>query len=80
MHHQNNTLTPSLRGISQSDAAAGDGSPIAIHVDGVYHSSLNAGLFSFNNIQRIEVISLQRRSHLVGASDPTDKSTPTPVN
>jgi iron complex outermembrane receptor protein len=56
MHHQSNALTPSMRGISQSNAAAGDESPIAIYVDGVYYASMNAGIFSFNNVERIEVL------------------------
>jgi iron complex outermembrane receptor protein len=56
MHHTINALTPSLRGISQSNAAAGDESPIAIYVDGVYYASMNGSIFSFNNIERVEVL------------------------
>jgi iron complex outermembrane receptor protein len=56
MHHQSNVLSPSLRGISQVSSSAGDESPIAIYVDGVYYASMNSGLFALNNIQQIEVL------------------------
>ena len=56
MHHQTNTVLPALRGISQTNPAGGDESPIAIYVDGVYYVSPSAGIFSFNNIDRIEVL------------------------
>jgi iron complex outermembrane recepter protein len=56
MHRLTNSLAPSLRGISQGSAAAGDESPIALYVDGVYYADTTSGVFSFNNIQRIEVL------------------------
>jgi iron complex outermembrane receptor protein len=56
MHHQSNVLAPSLRGISQTSSASGDESPIAVYVDGVYYASMAGGLFSLNNIERIEVL------------------------
>jgi iron complex outermembrane receptor protein len=56
MHHQALTLQPTLRGIAQTNAAAGDESPISIYVDNVYYASMTGGIFSFNNIERIEVL------------------------
>ena len=56
MHRGTNVLLPSLRGITQTNAAAGDESPIAIYVDNVYYASMSAGMLSFNNIERIEVL------------------------
>lgn len=45
-----------LRGIGNSSVAPGEESLVSVYVDGVYISSLNGGLFSFNNIERIEVL------------------------
>lgn len=56
MHHQSNVLAPSLRGISQTSSATGDESPVAIYVDGVYYAQMMGGLFSLNNIERVEVL------------------------
>ena len=56
MHHQTNTLAPSLRGLSSVNASLGDESPIAIYVDGVYYTAMSAGVFAFNNIQDIEIL------------------------
>jgi iron complex outermembrane receptor protein len=56
MHRNTFSLTPSLRGISQSSASPGDESPIAFYVDGVYYSSLSGGIFALNNIERVEVL------------------------
>lgn len=52
-----NNATPSLRGIGTNPAApAGDESAVAMYVDGVYISSPAAVIFSFNNIDQIEVL------------------------
>jgi iron complex outermembrane receptor protein len=45
-----------IRGISSSGNVAGDESNVALYVDGVYVATPTAGLFSFNNIERVEVL------------------------
>jgi len=45
-----------IRGISSTGNAVGDETNVALYVDGVYVSSPTAGLFSLNNIERIEVL------------------------
>ena len=45
-----------IRGISSSGNVAGDESNVALYVDGVYVATPTAGLFSLNNIDRIEVL------------------------
>jgi len=56
MHHQTNAMTPVLRGITTANAAPGDESPIAVYVDGVYFTAMSSGVFSLNNIERVEVL------------------------
>jgi iron complex outermembrane receptor protein len=51
-----NNATPALRGIGGDPAAPlGSESTVATYLDGVYVPSAAATLFSFNNIERIEV-------------------------
>jgi len=45
-----------IRGISSTGNAIGDETNVALYVDGVYVSTPAAGLFSLNNIERIEVL------------------------
>jgi iron complex outermembrane receptor protein len=52
---ENGAATPALRGIVTSNTA-GDESPIAMYVDGVYQPTLSGGVFALNNIDRIEVL------------------------
>lgn len=52
-----NNATPALRGIgSNPSAPLGSESAVATYIDGVYITSPAASLFSFNNIERIEVL------------------------
>ncbi len=53
---QRGGLLPFLRGVGTDNAGAGEESSIATYVDGVYHPSMNGNFFSFNNIDRIEVL------------------------
>ena len=45
-----------IRGISSTGNAVGDETNVALYVDGVYVSTPTVGLFSLNNIERIEVL------------------------
>lgn len=45
-----------LRGIGTDDSTAGNESSVAVYVDGIYYPSAPGQLFSFNNIERIEVL------------------------
>jgi iron complex outermembrane receptor protein len=47
--------TPYIRGVGQNTGTLNVESPVAIYVDGVYLAQPNAGMFSFNNVQQIEV-------------------------
>jgi iron complex outermembrane receptor protein len=47
--------TPYLRGVGQNAGTPNADSPVAIYVDGVYLAQPASGMFSFNNIQQIEV-------------------------
>jgi iron complex outermembrane recepter protein len=47
---------PFIRGVGTNSAVVGSESPVATYIDGVYIASLNANIFSFNNIERIEVL------------------------
>jgi iron complex outermembrane receptor protein len=52
-----NAAAPALRGIGANPTSGlGDESPVALYVDGVYISNPAAGVFSFNNIERVEVL------------------------
>lgn len=53
---QNGGATPYIRGIGTNSVNVGNESPVAMYVDGVYQTSLAASIFSFNNIERIEVL------------------------
>ncbi len=48
--------TPYLRGVGTRDVNAGITTSVATYVDGVYYMAGMAGSFSFNNIDRVEVI------------------------
>ncbi len=50
------SAAPFIRGIGNRNASPGDESGVGIYVDGVYYSSLFAGIFPFNNIERVEVL------------------------
>lgn len=53
---QNNGALIYLRGVGTANAGMGQESSVAVYVDGVYLSSPTGSLFSFNNIERIEVL------------------------
>lgn len=48
--------TPFLRGVGATSVTPGNESPVAQYVDGVYFMSPLGNIFSFNNIERIEVL------------------------
>lgn len=48
--------TPYIRGVGTNVIAQGDENSVAIYVDGVYQLSPNSGMFSLNNIERVEVL------------------------
>lgn len=57
MHRSGYSMAPILRGIStQGGGSAQVESPIAVYIDGVYQVAPSAGVFSLNNIDRIEVL------------------------
>lgn len=45
-----------LRGVGNNSASPGQEQNVAIYVDGVYYPSMAANVFSFNNVERIEVL------------------------
>jgi iron complex outermembrane receptor protein len=45
-----------IRGVGQSDVNPGQELPVSIYVDGVYLATPTGGLFSLNNIERVEVL------------------------
>ncbi|MGE4432184.1 MAG: TonB-dependent receptor [Sphingobium sp.] len=53
---QGNGATPFVRGIGNSSGQLGQEATVATYIDGVYISTPIAGLFNFNNIERIEVL------------------------
>lgn len=53
---QNGGATPYIRGVGTNSVNVGNESPVAMYVDGVYQTSLAGTIFSFNNIERIEVL------------------------
>jgi len=53
---QNNGALVFLRGVGSSNAGMGQESSIAVYVDGVYLATPLASLFSFNSIERVEVL------------------------
>ncbi|MDB5699514.1 MAG: TonB-dependent receptor [Alphaproteobacteria bacterium] len=56
MSNQRGGLTPFLRGVGSPTGGVGTESSIAMYVDGVYIASAAGSFFSFNNIERIEVL------------------------
>lgn len=48
--------TPFIRGLGTQSTAPGIESPVAQYVDGVYYMSPAGNIFSFNNIERVEVL------------------------
>lgn len=56
MANQSAGVTPFIRGIGAVDNTLGQEAAVAVYVDGVYYPSVYASLFSFNNIERIEVL------------------------
>lgn len=49
-------IVPYIRGVGASNAGFTTESPVAIYLDGVYVANSTSGLFSFNSIERIEVL------------------------
>src|SRR5690606_6977135 len=47
---------PVIRGIGSSNIVAGDESSVATYVDGVYRPFRAGNIFSFNNVERVEVL------------------------
>jgi iron complex outermembrane receptor protein len=66
--------TPYIRGVGTQNDSAGTESGVALYVDGVYVPSSSGIIFSFNNIERIEVLKGPQGT-LFGRNDPS--STPT---
>ena len=56
MTYTGGALLPYIRGIGSNNPSPGDETPIATYIDGVYQSRSYATNFSFNNIQRVEVL------------------------
>ena len=54
--NQTATASPNIRGVQTRGIGPGDEPSVPIYIDGVYQPSTHAGFFSFNNIQRIEVL------------------------
>jgi outer membrane receptor protein involved in Fe transport len=52
----NGAILPMVRGVSSKIAGAGVDLPIATYIDGVYIGSPYGANFSFNNVERIEVL------------------------
>ncbi len=49
-------VVPFLRGLGVNNSGYATEMPIAIYIDGLYLPNSSGGLFSFNNIERIEVL------------------------
>lgn len=47
---------PFIRGVGTQDTTIGNESGVATYVDGVYYMAQTANIFSFNNIERVEVL------------------------
>jgi iron complex outermembrane recepter protein len=56
MANQSAALTPFIRGVGATDNTVGQEAAVATYVDGVYIGSVYGSLFSFNNIERVEVL------------------------
>lgn len=48
--------TPFIRGVGSSDIAPSNEGAVATYVDGIYMAATPAGLFAFNNLERVEVL------------------------
>jgi iron complex outermembrane recepter protein len=55
MTQQSGALTPFIRGIGAVDNTVGQEAAVSTYVDGVYYPSVYGALFTFNNIERVEV-------------------------
>lgn len=53
---QINASTPYLRGVGATQGGAGTEATVSTYIDGVYIGPTLGGIFSFNNIERIEVL------------------------
>lgn len=49
-------VAPYVRGVGSASTSLGNDPSVAVYVDGVYQSAPTGLLFSFNNIQRVEVL------------------------
>lgn len=56
MNRQLSGAVPYLRGVGNPSIQPGVESPVAIYVDGVYHAAAAGNIFSFNNVQQVEVL------------------------
>ncbi|POP53960.1 TonB-dependent receptor [Zhongshania marina] len=56
MTGQLQAVTPYIRGVGSPDASVGQESNVAVYIDGVYQANPNVTAFSFNNIERVEVL------------------------
>lgn len=56
MANQSAGITPFIRGVGAVDNTVGQEAAVATYVDGVYISSVYGSLFTFNNIERVEVL------------------------
>ena len=56
MYPINTSISPYIRGIGNRNTSVGDEAAAALYVDGVYIADMAAGVFSLNNIDRIEVL------------------------
>lgn len=56
MGKSSTTATPYLRGIGTQNLTPGSDPSVPIYIDGVYLSAPSAFFFSFNNIERLEVL------------------------
>jgi iron complex outermembrane receptor protein len=54
--NQSAAVTPFIRGVGAVDNTVGQEAAVATYVDGVYITSVYGSLFTFNNIERIEVL------------------------
>jgi iron complex outermembrane receptor protein len=49
-------IVPFIRGVGTATSGFTTEIPVAVYLDGVYQPNASSGLFSFNNIERIEVL------------------------
>lgn len=54
--NQSAAITPFIRGIGAADNTVGQEAAVSTYVDGVYYPSVYGALFTFNNIESIEVL------------------------